>query len=191
MKLSVRADCTSYALENDDQIDPKVLEYVKEIMSDVDTAGPRREEIVMHLLGYVHNTHVHGYDATDGNFLVEHKAETEQGVQKPGKLFGNITYGSVKTNEHLLKLVSDNPKMVISGWTRSGRLVYVIEFRFNESSYCSKIKEFMHTTTTPKATWRQIPSKYDVKFYNPKYSDRISNGFRDEILGNIARKNAA
>jgi hypothetical protein len=184
MNPRVREDCTAYALDDNSAIDPTVYEYVKEIMSDVDSSGVRREEIVMHYLGYVHNTHKHGYDGTDGTQFVEHKGETEQGVEEQKPLAGKITYGSVKTLDHLNEIKVNNPKITLSGWTREGRLVYIIECLFNDTGYYDKIKSKLNTTTAPKATWCQLPTQFDVKFLSSTYSHTITGNFLARIKAN-------
>ena len=173
---------TAYA--KGETIDDAIYPYVRHVLENF-ASGELKEKIVTSVLGYEQsNDSIHGEDALNNNRPVEIKCETAT------PLCGAAAWTSTNTDIKLQKLFESDQEFVLAGWTKKGRLVYIISCNLNDTDIIVKISDKIHkhrvrtSNLTPKTTHTQLGDA-DVKllYFNEKYVDEteISKPFLEKL----------
>lgn len=171
-----------------EKVNNAVYPYLRLMMQQ--GVGKPGELIVASVLGFeVRNQCIHGEDAYNhtSNCLVEIKCESDSDSQQ---LSGNAAWNSIQSNTKVQKLWDDNMQLAQAGFTKKGRLVYILTKMINETSIPGKIQEYLscNMSKTPKTTHVQLGDYFDVPYLNKKYLERVgmSKPFKEKLLNNYA-----
>ena len=165
-------------------IDDAVYPYVRDVLENF-ASGELKEKIVTNVLGYKQSSEsIHGEDAFNNDRPVEIKCETAT------PLCGKATWGSTNTSTKLQKLFESDQEFVLAGWSKKGRLVYILSCNLNDTDVIVKIEETINrhrvrtSNLTPKTTHTQLGDA-DAKllYFNKKYVDEteISKPFLTKL----------
>lgn len=165
-------------------IDDAVYPYVRDVLENF-ASGELKEKIVTNVLGYKQSSEsIHGEDAFNNDRPVEIKCETAT------PLCGAAAWTSTNTSTKLQKLLESDQEFVLAGWSKKGRLVYILSCNLNDTDVIVKIEETINrhrirtSNLTPKTTHTQLGDA-DVKllYFNEKYVDEtdISKPFLNKL----------
>ena len=174
---------TAYA--KGETIDDAIYPYVRDVLENF-ASGEIKEKIVANVLGYKQSSEsIHGEDAFNNDRLVEIKCETAT------PLCGAAAWTSTNTFTKLEKLFESDQEFVLAGWTKKGRLVYILSCNLNDTDVIAKIEETINrhkirsSNLTPKTTHTQLgDASLNLLYFNEKYVDEtdISKPFLSKLI---------
>ena len=147
--------------------------------------GELKEKICNEILGYDQsNESIHGKDGYNNGRGVEHKTE-----KKP-PLSGEAAWSSTKDFGKLRQLIDSDQEYCQSGWTRKGRLIYVLSMNLNDTDIPHKIGEYISKNQynpkpwTPKTGHKHFGNAdVNLVYFNEKYAEE--NIFSGPFLNKI------
>ena len=117
--------------------DKIIYNLISEFANDVNSSK-FREDMTINLAGYSNLEGKLGYDAMDGDRVVEVKPKNYIGKTK---LSGQGNFTDF-THKRLQKYSNDNARMCVSGFY-NGIIVCILEFDFNEPTFIAQIKKLV------------------------------------------------
>jgi len=178
MNSDVLKGYTAYAIG--ERIDDAIYPYVQDILENF-ASGELKEKIVTNVLGYEQsNESIHGEDALNNKRPVEIKCETAT------PLCGAASWTSTDCYEKLEKLEKSDQEFVLAGWSKKGRIIYILSCNLNDTMIIPKIDETINRNrlrsknVTPKSTHTQLgDAEITFKYINEKY---INGNFNRNFL---------
>lgn len=149
--------------------------------------GTIAEAIVSNFLGYKNSdASIHGEDAINREGRpVEIKSESAI------PLSGNAAWNSTNYEEKVDSLYNSNQEFILSGFTKEGRLVYILRMNLNDTGIIDSLYDQTmigagnrKKNLTPKTTHTVLPNNFEVVYLSEKYLNKtkFNNVFKQKIL---------